>query len=89
MSWSTNVAATPTAEFEAALDAAEVAGQDINDPAVAKVVDAAKSMAKELAAHITRPKIGAALGGHILTDTEGGPTFYEGITVSVFGAEAE
>ena len=88
MSWRTNVAATPKDEFEAAVDAAEVAGQDIKDPAVNEVVTAAKAIAKNLAAtHITRPKVGATLGGHVLTDTEGGPTFYEGITVSVFGAE--
>jgi hypothetical protein len=88
MSWSASVPATPKDEFEAAVDAAEVGGQDINDPAVSEVVTAAKATAKNLAAtYVTRPKVSASLGGHVLTETEGGPTFYEGITVSVSGSE--
>jgi hypothetical protein len=88
MSWSASVPATPQDEFAAAVDAAEVGGQDINDPAVSEVVAAAKAVAKNLAAtYITRPKVSASLGGHVLTDTEGGPNYYEGISISVSGSE--
>jgi hypothetical protein len=85
MSWSLNVMATERGAFAAALDAAEPGGQDA--PGVQEVVDAAKTAAKELAAHIRRPYVAANLAGHVLQPDEG-DNWSDSLTINLYGLAA-
>ena len=87
MSWGINIAAVPKELFEDRLDEAQPGGQPAE--AVAEVVAKAKTVAKELAKLITRPEIAAQLSGHVLIEGERGPTWYEGVTVTVSGSGPE
>lgn len=87
MSWTLNVPATPKDDFQAAVDAAVAGGQPLDVPEVAEAVNHAKGVMKQLGVLISRPKIGGSATGHVLIEGQSGPTWYEGITVSVSGSE--
>lgn len=86
MSWSFSLARpVARADFEAAVDAAEVTGQDIELPGVREDVEAAKAAVKALAQRLRRDWIGASASGHCLQRDEG-DGMSDSIAVNVYGA---
>lgn len=83
MSWTLLIPASPPEDFNAAVDATEATGQDISIPGVAQAVEVARATLKALAPVITRPLIEGYACGHVLTESQGGPNWDEGVTVSV------
>ena len=77
----------PAAEFEAAVDALPVPKQD-DDPekniGVAEDFAAAKEAVKALAKRVTRPYVGANIGGHCLQPGQDG--YSESVNARVYGS---
>jgi hypothetical protein len=73
---------TAKEEFDAAVDAALVGGQDA--PGVVEAVVSAKAAVKELAKLIKRPYVGAQLNGHVLQPDEG-DNWSDSVSISLFG----
>jgi len=87
MSWTISIPVTPREGFDDAVDRAQATGQDLSLPGVADDVAAAKYALKDLASRVKRPMIGATANGHALQEGEG-PTWHDGISVSVYGSPA-
>jgi hypothetical protein len=86
MSWTFSVPPTPRADFDAAVDAAEASGQDLSLPGVADAVAAGRAALKALAPQVKRALVSGSANGHCLQEDDG-PTWYDGLSVSVTGSE--
>lgn len=86
MSWSLSVPFTERADFEKAVDAAEVIGDNGKTEVGQTQVALARATMKTLAAVVNRNKVSAHAGGHALQEGDG-TNFHDGISVSVSAIE--